>query len=95
MKDEFPQLFIWGGPTSKVPPWTSTTSKPGGICPRAIVVVGAHALDTYDTDRLMQIHDFCTTSSSFYPSLARWYDEANYEWLANEVRRRTGTEREE
>ncbi len=42
-----------------------------------------------------KIHDFCTISSSFYSSLARWYDVANDEWLANEVRRRTGTEREE
>ena len=42
-----------------------------------------------------KIHDFCTISSSFYPSLARWYDEANYERLAKQVRRQTGTERDE
>ena len=42
-----------------------------------------------------EIHDFCTASSSFYPRLARWYDEANDEWLANEVRRRTEVERDQ
>jgi len=41
------------------------------------------------------IHDFCTASSSFYPSLARWFEDANYERLAKQVRRQTGTERDE
>ncbi len=35
-----------------------------------------------------KMHDFCTASSSFYPEFARWYDEANDEWLAKEVRKR-------
>lgn len=31
------------------------------------------------------LYDFATVSSEFYPELAFWYDEANEEWLAEEM----------
>jgi hypothetical protein len=32
-----------------------------------------------------EIYDFETASSAFYPKLSAWYDEANEEWLAEQL----------
>ena len=36
-----------------------------------------------------EIYDFETAASAFYPQLGAWYDEANEEWLAEELGTRT------
>jgi hypothetical protein len=49
------------------------------------LVGGAREFNYREGGDAEEIYDFETASSSYYPELSKWYDEANEEWLDKEL----------